>query len=142
MLASKQDVDWVEVPGEPGCRFGFRPLSGDDLDEAQAAAIRDMAESLGREAAGIFGEMSTSDATAEAIKKAEAANKADGEPDDPLDDWSKRVLLIGLVAWEGPNYEGVKCDAAGKKQLMEPSRSFAALQVLNRSRVDAGKSES
>jgi len=45
------------------------------------------------------------------------------------------------VKWEGPNYDGEKCDAKAKAQLMEPVRSWAALEVLNRSRVNAATTE-
>lgn len=140
MLATKIEPEGVDVPGEPGNTFYFRPLSGDDLDDAEAAAMREMAMSLGREAAGVFGEMQSDAAAAEAQRKREAERES-GDA-DPLDGWSKRVLLKGLVKWGGPNYDGVKCDEKGKRELMDPVRSWAALEVLNRSRVDAGKSSS
>ena len=139
MLAVKIDPEGVEVPNEPGNTFYFRPLSGDDLDDAEAASIREMATALGRDAASVFGEMQ-SDASQEAAnRKREAKESGDA---DPLDGFSKKVLLRGLVRWEGPNYADIKCDDKGKAELMEPARSWAALQVLNRSKVSEGKASS
>ena len=139
MLATKITPEWVDVPGEPGNRFAVQPISGDDLDDSEAASIREMATALGRDAASVFGEMQSDASQEAATRKREAKESGDA---DPLDGWSRRVLLQGLVDWEGPNYEGVKCDEKGKAQLMEPSRSFAALQVLNRSKVSEGKASS
>ena len=140
MLAVKIDPDPVEVPNEPGNTFHFRPLSGDDLDDAEAAAMREMASALGRDAAAVFGEMQSDAAQAAATKQREAA-KESGDA-DPLDGYSRKVLLRGLARWEGENYAGIKCDDKGKAELMEPARSWAALQVLNRSKVSEGKARS
>ncbi len=145
MLSGKIDPEAVEVIGEKGNTFYFRPLSGDELDEAEAMSMREAALALGREAAGIFGEMQSPESqkqVTEMREKMRQEKQAAGEEEDPLDTYSRKGLLVGLVKWEGENYDGIKCDEKGKTQLMEPVRSWAALQVHNRSVVTAGKEQS
>ena len=123
-----------EVPHEPGNFFSFRRLSAQEMDEEQANTVKETIDRYGAEAMETFSKMT--------VPQGEAAQAA---RDNPLAGHSEATLVHhGLVSWRGPNYmnergEPENCTAEEKAQLDDETRRWAALQVLEISRISEGE---
>ena len=116
-----------EVPHERGNFFSFRRLSAEEMDEAQAASIKETIDRFGAQAMEIFGKMATP----------KAAEKA---TEDPLAGFSERALVQnGVVGWRGEGYPPDEFSHDRTAELDTATRHWAALQVMELSRISEGE---
>lgn len=146
-----------EVPHEPGNSMSFRPLSGMEIEEAQADNLRDIGRRFPKEAIETFASLRTLQ-IADDQKSIEMTRGEDGEwetgrvdvrardreaPADPLTGYSVRTLLRhGLAGWSGAKYDGQETNDEAKDQLDAVTRRWAALQVLDASVILPGEAPS
>lgn len=123
-----------EVPHEPGCFMSFRPLAGTEIEEAQAANLRELGERFPPEVLRSIRDLAQPDQAGEVSEARQRAER------DPLAGYSQRVLLrFGLTDWRGPSYDGELCSDENKDGLDTTTRRWAALQALEVSRINQGE---
>lgn len=140
MLVEKLPPDMVEIPWEKGNRLGVRPLSGDEEEDAQAGALREIGERFDPDTMAVFKSMDIG--MSEKVAEAQERKEAKDEDDDPLAGYSKRLVLVGLVSWDGKKYDGTECDEEAKGTLDARTRDFACLEIIKRTKVLAGEEQS
>ncbi len=126
-FVDKHSPVWRDVPGEPGCEFGFAVLSGGEMDEAQVRAIERTLE------------MNISEGMSKALLK---APEGKGDDDKPVEyrDCNDGVLVeYGVVGWRGGPYEGRPCDTANRKLLTAKPFKWAARTAFDLSVLTAGE---
>lgn len=139
--------------------MSFRRLSGVEIEDVQAAHLREIGERWPREAIETFSSLKKL-ADAEEQKSIELTPGEDGQYEmgdraakaavqaaDPLGGYSVRKLLrYGIVSWRGKNgeisYEGIEPSEEHKDELDKETRRWAALQVLELSVITEGEVES
>jgi len=113
-----------DIPHEPGQRMTFRPLSGDELDEAERAATRHVVESV----AGI---------DLSGIKRPDEEPSQEDRRHTQYD--ASIIVKYGVVAW---SYE-FECNNANKRLLDAHTRNWARdviLEMNTRSEEERGNS--
>ena len=120
----------IEVPHEPGNYFSFRRLNAGEMDEAQAAAVKETMARYGPQAMESLSKMTVTDQA-----------RQEGQ-DDPLAGHSEEMLVrYGLVSWRGSGYPSDDFSDEMKKELDPPTRRWAALQVLEVSNISEGEAQ-
>ena len=135
-FVDKLSPDWREVPGEPDALIAFRPVSGEELEEAQT---RNLERSM---------RMEISDGMAGAMMKPRVCpqcgwkgqEKQGGEGVLALTDCDKKTLVrYGIVDWKGGSYEGVDCTDERKAKLAGAAFTWAAKQIFELSYITVGE---
>ena len=140
MLVTKLPPEMVDIPWEKGNRLGLRPLSGNEEEEAQAGALREIGERFDPETMAVFKSMDIG--MSEKVAEAQERKAAEGEDDDPLAGYSKRLVLVGLVSWDGKNYNGEACNEEAKSGMDARTRDFACLEIIKRTKLTMGEGQS
>jgi len=156
VIVTKLQPEEREVPHEPGNYLSFRCLSGLQLEEAEAASTRELVERMGAETLHAL-RPPTPPANGAKGRAAAAVDEVDeARRKDPLIGYSPAKLIeFGLVSWRGPNYDDVPMPIAAASRagdasvaetkaglLDKPTLRWAALQVLEVSRITEGEGSS
>lgn len=128
-IVEKLPPEEREVPHEPGNYMSFRPLSNDEMADARAGTVRELVSKFGPDISRLFFEIER--------KQAEQANRKDDEM--TVGEYSTPLLLRGVVAWRGPEYEGLEPPQEHVGKLDSTTAIWAARQVLEVSRIAAGE---
>ena len=138
VLVTKLEPEEMRVPDVAAETFmKFRPLSGEEIEDAQAAVAKELVERYGPSVLQALSSLTgnTDKTDPDVIKARELREK------DPLTGYSPKVLIeFGLVGWRGGDLDGEPLTRF--TELDKDTRRWAALQVLTVSRLAEGESES
>jgi hypothetical protein len=110
----------------------FRPLSGDEFDEAVVRREDDVLKRAGAVSA-------LADTFPQVVVNPEDARMRQ-TADLSLDGCHKGTLIAyGLCAWGGGMYDGVPCEPEAKRMLDARTRDWAAQQVFALSYITSGE---
>lgn len=128
MFAGEQ-IEEREVPHEPNNFFTFRNLTGPELDEADIAGTRRVAEQMKLLPESLINQAMAKDSGKE------------GEGDE-FGGYDKVTLVkYGVQSWRGPKCDATNCDNEAKARLDARTLQWAARTVFDMNVRPEGEGE-